>query len=363
MFKYLLVFFVSLSLNSASYTINLMWISKDINNDNQYVFPSKLQNTDNTITDVLDTILKWAQLNPDAKVLFWYDEHFCRPAQISETRTLFDKFNNDLRRSEFNAIKAVNLRDWIPEMDTFPIVFSANRPIYFRVDLLRLMVSLRQVKTASNRPFVSIYADLDVRPEAPDAMFKQKTVSTNNEEALTELLTGSGLVMKRKGTERFENSFHMLSTENQYTLKALEEAGIKASIKKVQDLYLNNDTTTFQNPEVIFNTALPLVYAYSNHLQYSGHVSLEKRQSDGSWIEVPREGDNSDIFKVINSLSGFSESILGTKDFRVHVPGQNGSTTIEDITFIERLIPGIDMKAPPIRGAYSDNPVVWRKPK
>jgi hypothetical protein len=120
-----------------------------------------------------------------------------------------------------------NLRD-LPLVQAYPSAFHSGLPIYFRVDLYRLVAAFHLLSNEGNGFFA--YADLDM--EATDCI----KLIQDKENDLKEY----GILMARNTHPHkdgyipyFENGFQIISN-NSLLLRMFEEATIKPSIAKGQ---------------------------------------------------------------------------------------------------------------------------------
>lgn len=322
-------------LADQSYSLNLMWINKAINPENKYIFPEVERNGKQIITQVR----QWAELNPDVKLHFWYDSNFTTPEQIHNTEAIInmlEEYNKSINRRNAKIVLK-DLREFFNTFTGNKLIFSSGIPLYFRLDLLRLMVSLDEVRHCQQSCY-SFYSDVDVTP-------------TNLESLMTEAtkvnLSEIGLAFKSDIGGHFENSFHVLSNQQPLMLKALEEAGIKSAIN-VATTFLAKKDQGARMPEgqVIYWLQLPAVYLYFYHLMGKMGLSL-----NGEILS--KNEDNSNKFTPDPIDQGW---VSYFRKFAVNTPSagemMNGHAYL--IHNIFRHIPTVPVEAPAIKYKYDD---------
>jgi hypothetical protein len=127
-------------------------------------------------------------------------------------------------------------------------------PVYFRVDLLRVIAAYRSLIHNENEYFV--YADLDVMPLSEREIFDKKT---------KQKLKDFGIVMARDYMFNFENSFQITS-KNDLLLKAMKTVLIDVSIEQgiKREGYADLAQAVFTN--------YPTMFHYFYHLQGWGRL-------------------------------------------------------------------------------------------
>jgi len=143
--------------NAAPYSINLMWINAKRDPSSTYLY--KNASKEETINLLLMPAIKWKKANPDAAVNLWYDGQFVTDDAIKNTENLLNELAQQEGINTTPKIRLRNIRD-IPIVKQNPDVFSANYPIYFRVDLLKLIICVHAVE--SDPHLSAIISDLEV---------------------------------------------------------------------------------------------------------------------------------------------------------------------------------------------------------
>jgi hypothetical protein len=123
-----------------------------------------------------------------------------------------------------------------------------NLPVYYRVDLIKIIILLEQVKT--NPTSYAIIFDIDTIPLSKDLLFTKECI---------ELLNKYGLVLPEGIRTEYENSFTILAGENvtkdKYMRLSIEKILVEFSIQKI----LHNNYIGAQD---VFNHFRDLFFFY-----------------------------------------------------------------------------------------------------
>lgn len=207
--------------NTASahydYTINLMWINRKLNETQQYIYPAS--NEKELSKKFLNYIFKWASVNQSSIVYLWFDSALTPPTAIKNTEKLITEYIK-----KHQEIAPIILRDVrkLPYVKTNPEVFSDKIPIFFRVDLLRVIAQVHDISVGITPYFV--YSDIDINPLAQEEIFDKET---------TQKLQTFGIVMMYHPIwQGFENGFSIVSNNNAHLLKAMTYTLIDLNIQR-----------------------------------------------------------------------------------------------------------------------------------
>ena len=136
-------------------------------------------------------------------------------------------------------------------------------PVYFKVDLVRLIILLQLVKENPNS--YAIYADFDTTPLTKEQIFTEKS---------KDLLKKHGLVLPQDRIRIYENSFHILAgnkmSENNYMQISIEKILVEFNIQKIlhdykieaQDIYNNYRDMLLFYSAIIFDKPITFYYPY-----------------------------------------------------------------------------------------------------
>ena len=118
-------------------TMNLFWINKKLDENQRYIYPSNDEQA--LYNDFLKNIFMWAEgLDKNIPVHVWFDSQLTPKAAVVNTQALIDKYMKF--RAQKVPIILQDIRD-LPEVIQHPEVFSDKTPVYFRVDLLRVIAA------------------------------------------------------------------------------------------------------------------------------------------------------------------------------------------------------------------------------
>lgn len=191
-------------------TINLMWINKDANFDQQYIFPE--YNESEPGVDYISYVLSWALNNPEKTIVqVWYDSALVSEESVTNTQKKIESFQESTDLSAPIVLR--DLRS-LPFVQDNIHVLSTILPVYFRSDLLRLIVLFDEVTRLGTS--YAVYGDLDMPSITHEELFDEETL----------------FILKKYGTiitgseEYYENSFQILTHHNKYFLEALKTAMI-----------------------------------------------------------------------------------------------------------------------------------------
>lgn len=163
--------FMKTALNPPdNYSINLMWLNRTLNPEMPFIDNSHDENT--LIENLLSKAKKWKDSNPDAEVTLWYDSNFVTQEQLQATQAILDKYAKEDPTYKF-ALRDVRDIDIVKNNSD---VFSDNIPIYFRVDLMKLIICLHSI--IEDRRECAIFSDLEVG----ESRYGKKTPRMNKEE-------------------------------------------------------------------------------------------------------------------------------------------------------------------------------------
>jgi hypothetical protein len=198
-------------------SINLSWTYEKLEKENTYIFPHPYKRQ-NEFIDLFERIKEWALNYP--LVNFWYDSNFVSPDAVTRTRTQF----NNVYPSLASKIVLRDIRELVTIKENPRPFAHASR--YFRSDLGRAVFSYEELKSLPLDQFV-LYADLGIVPLSPKELLSPMTVINLNE---------YGIVLStKKGSDRSENSFHIMGNHHPELLKALKVAVIDLNIKRTSD--------------------------------------------------------------------------------------------------------------------------------
>ena len=143
------------------YNVNFLWLNKKFDKNMAYLFPKVYKRGDQEI-DLEKRLKEWADLNPSGKVCFWFDSETLSLEAIKNTKKLFKGYNN---------IKLCDIRD-IPVVSSNPVIFSTKSPLYFKIDLLKLVICLHSLENMKNKH--TVFTDLQLPILKEKKLFSKK---------------------------------------------------------------------------------------------------------------------------------------------------------------------------------------------
>lgn len=216
-----------------NYSINSMWLNKNLNENLPYIDNSK--NEDELLSKLLDRSKQWKDLNPEAEVVVWYDSDFVTEQAIKNTQEVLDR-----KKVEGYNIVLKDIRE-LDLVKANPDAFSSNVPVYFRIDILKLIICVNSIVQDSKE--AAIFADLELCESkvyvGKDAKAEAEAMGDNPELTVREM---DGKPPKMTKEELFDDktiknlkSFSFLtgggnSGENQFVQLMRNEDTIKAIV-------------------------------------------------------------------------------------------------------------------------------------
>lgn len=272
------------------YSINLMWINRQATIDQTYIYPSN--NKNNFGLQFLDTIIMWSKKNPEGTINLWFDSSFTADKMIENTQLLINQkvaaHGSKIAKIELNDIRTLTRVKKNPE------IFSSEIPVFFRADLLRVIIA--EESTRQNRDLCFVYTDFDAKPMTKSQLFDNKTL---------ENLDNYGFVVADYPNKlKFENSFQIF-TYNKQLFKAIKLMIIKANILRacsfLEDIKEKSDSKSILNNAHVWKIheigfqenvfySYPLMFAYFCQLQNSSALTLSNsdkpydKKSDGKEV-------------------------------------------------------------------------------
>jgi len=204
----------NVSIAPHDYSINLMWINRKLDLNQKYIYPAQDEKKLND--KFLKYVYMWAYANKDSVVYIWFDSYLNTASAIENTR----KFIDDYSSSEMAPIVFRDIRD-LSEVKKHPKVFSDKTPIFYRVDLLRVIAQIHDVSKRITSNFV--YSDFDIDPLSKEEIFDKNTVN---------YLKKFGTVMSYDPLWLgYENGFSIVSN-NKKLLEAMQYIMVDLNIQR-----------------------------------------------------------------------------------------------------------------------------------
>jgi hypothetical protein len=137
-----------------TYAINLLWINREKKVDQKYIHRADTE--EQLVDELFRPAVKWAKSNPEADINIWYDSNNNNEQALANTQSALDKI---LATSSLTNIKLRDIRE-IEFVKVNEFLFDDGMPIYYRIDLLKLITSLSTLQSESKDAVV--FSDLDV---------------------------------------------------------------------------------------------------------------------------------------------------------------------------------------------------------
>jgi len=248
---------------NGGYCINFMWVNRHNNPEQLYIFPAGSEQE--LKEKFLNNIYAWASLNKNSTIFIWYDGNFSSQAAIARTNAVIEADKNKYVGAQI-ILKNVRTLPVVQDKHN-QVVFAENVPVYFRVDLLRVIAAVYMVTEGKFQYFV--YGDLDMKPLSEKELFDTETVGK---------LRKYGIVMAEGGSLGFEDGFYIISNQNKNLLEALNFVIIELSIiraKAALEKRLTNASNRVTVPrtevlqQIIYDT-YPSMFYYFFYLEKKG---------------------------------------------------------------------------------------------
>lgn len=254
-----------------SYSINLMWINKTLNINQQFL--SSAQNEEQLKKGLLLPAVKWAITNPTAEVNLWYDGEYATHQALQNTQNILNKL---MQEQLIDNIKLKDVRE-ISIVKNNPDVFSDQIPIYFRVDILKPIIIVHSIEDDNNDSaiFTDIkvgdFRDFDDRM-TKDELFKPSILKKLNSQGLIMGASGSKNIRGVKGST--ENQFFQL-VRNPKMIEAIKVAIINANLIRAVSALNDQEYRSLFVPELsraVYPDVLHDAYAYYDLLSQNKQV-------------------------------------------------------------------------------------------
>lgn len=193
----------------AKYSINLIWLNQKLD----------LNQTNLLVSAQLANLLDWATKHPGSQVNLWLDSKLTSKQAIKNLRLIIAQVNQ-------NNIKLCDIRK-LKTAQQYPELFTCKIPIYFRVDLIKIIITIASLKKDPQLCFV--YTDFDIKPICRRKLFDRKTCRL--------LKKYNFILAKSNNRFGFENGFQIFNYQENLIL-ALEQALVQTSIKQAHNFII-----------------------------------------------------------------------------------------------------------------------------
>jgi hypothetical protein len=244
---------------TGNYEVNLMWVNAKISD-----YFSEYKGMDITLTKIKKAVT-WAQMNKGCPIKVWYDSMFLNNATktIQDVKTMIKDITPKGHGIKNIILKDIRNLDHVNQDSKIARVFSLEIPLFFRVDLLRMIVAYEAV--LKNQTKISVYEDWDGEAMSSKELFDEQTKNILNE---------YGLVMSRDKGGGYENGFFEM-TNNLELLPIVKLLLIDINIERALDFLSNNASVWSYNTlkETVYysiNSMFPYFYYMKGYGKLSG---------------------------------------------------------------------------------------------
>lgn len=250
----------------------LSWVNKE-KSDKPFILP--VENDSGLRSSLLDKVVTCARSNPSVDILVGYDSDQVSSMAAPATQGVLETYPT----SEIRNVKLTDMRQ-LDLVRAYPSSFSSRMPIYFRVDLFRIVLA-HQLLSKGEYDFV-VYMDLDT------GVVDCRKLIQENKQQLDEygILMAAGKHLHKDGyMPYFENGFQVMGTKPMF-LKALKRAIINPCIARAQWIATLWKTPETQEPS-IYPADMKIIESWEKFLiTYSQDINRIKRDLLGGLDEV-----------------------------------------------------------------------------
>jgi hypothetical protein len=168
---------------------------------------------------------------------------YCQKEFVNEQVELANIYYHSI--IELDKLKEKNIIEYFGLNIDGTLSKNDKIPVYFKVDLVRLIILLQLIK--ENPQSYAIYADIDTKPLSEDIIFTEESIK---------LLNRYGLVLPKGQLAEYENSFHILAgeelTSDKYMRISIEKILVEFNIYKILYNYKVEPQDVFGNYKDMF---------------------------------------------------------------------------------------------------------------
>ena len=141
----------------VKYSINMLWLNEELI-EQRYIIGN---DQDELIKRILEPGILWAVFNPDAQINIWYDSKAVTEKAKKNTEQVLYKL------AQIHNCTNIYLRDIreISIVQNNADVFSANTPLYFRIDVLKAIFLVNAIET--EHMDAALFTDLEIGDGLP----------------------------------------------------------------------------------------------------------------------------------------------------------------------------------------------------
>jgi len=283
--------------SSSDYNVNFLWVNLDPQDREkdcaENIFGNGLDLSENAESienpnskSFTSRITKWARANPDTEVNLWYDSALV--TEKAQKKTF--KMMQDISQSQRVNLKLRDIRCLdITHLEIKNSLHPAT-PVYYRVDLLKVLISDYMMRGSKDSPKYCVVSDIDVEPMSSDQLFDERTL---------EFLSSSGYVFSRRGIiPGFENNFFIFNKEKENLPNTHYDSMVKGIIEQIEQIKIDEKTIRERGRNITFCRE----YVLHSQSVFSLYRDLFSK------MEKVTDGDPKNPRKVIKSPDSQFES-------------------------------------------------------
>lgn len=187
--------------NIGKYSLNLMWINKTLDLTQKFINPARDEH--DLVQNLIEPVLKWAEANPSAHICLWFDSKLTPDAAVQATAHIL---HIQMSARQIKNIDLCDIRK-IKIVSQNPDCFSDQVPIYFRIDMLKVIIIVDSI--VQEHMDAAIFSDMEVGDLRPQKtrMTKAELFNSNS----MQLLKKQGLLLNAGSSgSLLENQFLQL---------------------------------------------------------------------------------------------------------------------------------------------------------
>lgn len=216
------------SIPPQNYAIHFLWINAkpDIESVSLIANNSLIARQKEHLHEkLIIPISQWMKLHPETPICLWYDSAMTTEAAVANTLQEFEEYFKTIK---MDSVPTLSLRDIriIPTTQENRDVFNESIPLFFRVDLLKALISIHSLTT--DKFNFCTFSDIDVNPVSRIKMFDNSNIEGLNKWGIVMAAT-TGCSMQ----STHENSYMVFKNKPE-SIKAQQNSVIDKSIARIK---------------------------------------------------------------------------------------------------------------------------------
>lgn len=293
------------------YSVNLLWINEYENFDQQYIFPEN--DSKGLMENFLFNVMSWAEMNPKKTLVnIWYDGGLISEEAVENTRKAIELYTQLLRIEAPILLKDIRS---IAYIQSNPHIINPKLSVYFRADLIRMVVLLDEV--VSSGVSYALYSDIDNKAISHDLIYDDETL---------ENLEDYGIVLAYAKFYQYENSFQIISHHNKNLLEAIRHAIIEVNTERASwalSLVEENEYGDTYDIKYLNRRYLDQIVHDCYRDMFKYFYYLEGKAELWTW-----EGSKYDPLKHGIGYFGTEHEVLKSLELKTHVLGKSSKVYI-----------------------------------